>query len=396
MFESISFAAQNKQSDNPIDIGWLVECMLFYENTTVIANSAILRQLIIFFGVDRIIELIEEGLLNIAYRESSEGIVTNTENGIQLHSVIGYSSPAIELQNVIRKICIEATGKPGKGKRIARRIENKIKTIQHENIILKNTQESFLNQDYIEFAAKQVIKNLVPEYKKVDNITFNTEKIQDRFKVTNNINFAVLNEIYHKYVPSSHSTISEAYILSHVLNAESELYFSSNNSSELAISHLSSKLIEQKVCSILEKSRSSEKQLSKFQSFVFNDSKILREAVNDNKVDIDDLIDVLKNANKFRNWIAGIDPKKDLIKSYYSKVTEKTFIDKLPGKITRWSIFTGTGIAADIVVTGGIGTTSGIALGAFDTFCLDKLISGWKPNQFIEGEVKELIEKSTQ
>ncbi|NQU84350.1 MAG: hypothetical protein HQ541_01190, partial [Mariniphaga sp.] len=54
-------------------------------------------------------------------------------------------------------------------------------------------------------------------------------------------------------------------------------------------------------------------------------------------------------------------------------------------------IFTGAGIIADAVATRGIGTVIGLGLGALDTFYLDKLISGWKPNQFIEDEVKELL-----
>ena len=43
------------------------------------------------------------------------------------------------------------------------------------------------------------------------------------------------------------------------------------------------------------------------------------------------------------------------------------------------------------MATGGIGTAVGLGLGALDTFYLDKLISGWKPNQFIEDDVKELL-----
>ena len=39
----------------------------------------------------------------------------------------------------------------------------------------------------------------------------------------------------------------------------------------------------------------------------------------------------------------------------------------------------------------GIATVGGLTLGALDTFCLDKLISGWRPNQFIEDEVKKLL-----
>jgi hypothetical protein len=66
-------------------------------------------------------------------------------------------------------------------------------------------------------------------------------------------------------------------------------------------------------------------------------------------------------------------------------------LEKLPSKSIRWSFFTGAGIITDIAATGGIATLVGLGLSALDTFYLDKLISGWKPNQFIEEEVKKLL-----
>ena len=71
MFEAISFCTQDKVNTTaPIDIGALVECILFYEKTTVIANQAILSQLIKYFCVERLLVLIDEGLLNLVYTES--------------------------------------------------------------------------------------------------------------------------------------------------------------------------------------------------------------------------------------------------------------------------------------------------------------------------------------
>ena len=74
MFESITFFNQNKtDTSNPLDIGALVECMLFYGKTSVVANQNILKQLFTYFGVDRVIEIIKEDLLNIIYTETSVG-----------------------------------------------------------------------------------------------------------------------------------------------------------------------------------------------------------------------------------------------------------------------------------------------------------------------------------
>jgi hypothetical protein len=396
MFESITFFNQNKtDASHPLDIGTLVTCMLFYRKTCIVANQSILRQLFTYFGVDRTIELINEDLLQIIYTETGNAIHTTTTNGIQYHDAIQYSSPDHTYEIEIRKICTDLTGKSGKGRRTAKRIHDLIEVRNHGKIILEGARKSILDQDYINNSAKIILQTLIPEKINVNGVEFNTEKTQNGIVVATNIDFVALNNIYHKYVSPSHSTITPAQILSHTLETESELYFSSNNLSEMATSDLSSNLISHKVNYLLEKSIKSSEQISDFQNFIFDDAKSLKEAVNNREVDLDNLIAVLKNAQRFKKWIVGIDPDQDLIKSYYTEVTKKTFVDKLPGKSARWGIFTGAGLIADAIATGGIGTAVGIGLGALDSFYLDNLISGWKPNQFIEEEVKNLFNENT-
>lgn len=396
MFESITFFNQNKtDTSNPLDIGALVECMLFYGETSVVANQSILRQLFTYFGADRVIELIEEDLLNIIYTETNVVVSTRTINGTEYHDTGRVSSPQHTYQDELRKICIDVVGKAGKGRRTAQRIQSLIKVRNHENIILEGARKSFTDQEYINYSAKSIIRSLIPEKINLDDVVFQTEKTESGIVVATNINFLALNQVYHKYVSPTHSTINPALILCHTLDVESELYFSSNNLSEIATSGLSADLISHKINYLLEKSIKSSEKIQDFQGFVFNDAKSLKEAINKKLIDLDDLMSVLKKSQKFKNWIVGVEPDQDLIKSYYSEVTKKTIVDKLPGKSVRWGIFTGAGIIADVLATGGIGTAVGIGLGALDTFYLDKLLSGWKPNQFIEDEVKELLKNRT-
>ena len=396
MFEAISFFIQNKyNTKKPVDIGSLVECMLFYKKTTVIANRAILAQLIGYFGVERLIVLIQEELLNIVYTESQIGIITHTKNSTQYHDTIEFSSPQHTFYDELRRICIDVTGKSGKGRRLALKIQNKINVTRHDHIILEGARKSILDQNYVESATKIIIKELVPEIGDISKIIFHTDKTSDGILVDTNINFVSVNEQYHKRIPSEHSSINPALILSHLLDVEKELYFSSSCLSELASSSLSAKLAESKIDYVITKSAKSSDALTHFTGFLFNDAKDIREAVNSNNVNLDELISVLLKSNNFKKWIAGVKPDGDLIKSYYKEVTKETIVDKLPGKSVRWGLFIGLGFVADAIATGGFGTVAGVALGALDTFYIDKLISGWKPNQFIEEDVKPLIKKGT-
>lgn len=78
---------------------------------------------------------------------------------------------------------------------------------------------------------------------------------------------------------------------------------------------------------------------------------------------------------------------------YCREVTKDSIIDKLPSKAIRWSVFTGAGAVGDLLLTPGIGTISGLVLSVLDGLFLDKLLKGWKPNQFVEEYLFGLINK---
>jgi hypothetical protein len=396
MFESICFGIQNKEdASRPIDIGALVEGMLFYKRTIVVANKAILAQLINYFGVERILTMMKEELLDILYTESNVGIITTTKGNIQYHDPIEFSSPQHTYQDELRSMCIATAGKTGKGRRLALRIQDKIRVVQHDHIILEGARRSILDQNYVGTAAATVIKQLVPEVGEMSGMSFQTKRTSDGIIVDTNINFSVLNELYHRRIPPEHSSVSPALILSHLLDLEKELYFSSTNLSELASSQLSAQLAEKKIDYILARTQKSRDTLNNFSAFVFGDARALREAVNFGHLNLDDLVSVLCKSRKFKDWIVGTKPDTDLVKNYYDEVTRETIIDRLPAKTVRWAVFTGLGLAADTLFAGGLGTVTGLVISSLDAFLVDKMVSGWKPNQFIERDLREILKKST-
>jgi hypothetical protein len=393
VFESISFCTQNKNSTlTPLDIGALVECMLFYKSTHVVANQAILKQLVNYFGIARLTSLIDEQILTITYTESIVGIFTNSIAFKQYHEVIEASSPQHKFQDEIRKICIETTGKDGKGRRQANRFQDKVRVTKHDSIILDGARRSILDQTYLQDATRIILDELTPEAKTGERPIFETELRDSGILVHTNIDFVQLNKIYHQRVSPSHSSLTPAYILSLLLEVEKELYFSSSNLSELATSNLSSRLAEAKIDYTLAKSTQSRSKLNGFTEFLFHDAKAIREAVNTNKIDRDDLVKVLVDSKKFKAWLSEIQPSNDLIREYHKAVTHTPVLDKLPSKTMRWTLFTGLGIAADVLIGGGLGTATGVTVGALDTFLLSRLRLGWKPNQFIEEGVGNLIQ----
>ncbi|MDO9620176.1 MAG: hypothetical protein Q7J43_21135 [Pseudomonas sp.] len=385
MFERISFATQNKLDPNsPIDIGHLVECMVFYKSTCVIASEGILKQLITYFGVDGLEELIDSRVLNIIYTESIVAVSTTSENSRQYHDVVEISSPQHQYQDVLRKQIVEVTGKAGKGRRLATRIQDKIKVTAHDHSILDGARHSILDQQYIQSAAGLVLKSKLNSSIDLSGLRFNTEMQDKGIVVSTNANFLALNQLYHQFVPPSHSSLTPASILIEVLELEKELYFASSNLSEIAASNISSVLAENKFDYIFDRSLKTEERINNFNEFILNDSQKLRQAVNNRLITSRQAVEIIHKASEFKGWLSSQQPDQDLIKAYYSAVTKETIVDKLPGKTARFSVFVGLGLVADTLLTGGMGTAAGVSLGALDTFYLDKLFKGWKPNQFVD------------
>jgi hypothetical protein len=390
MFESITITGQHPHHNaKPVDLGSLVEAMLLYGKTTAVVNFPILEQIYQYFGSDNLLRLLSEEYLQIVYQESPAGIITQKEDNKEFHGVVQFSSPQHQFPDKLREVCIDAKGKPGAGRRLARKFEKYIRVSRETPLVLKGTAEAILNQRYLESSAQIVIQELAPN--SFSNKEFKAYQTDKGIVVETDFDFAAINAAYHKLVSPSHSTITPAYILTHILKLEEELFFASSHLSELYCSNLSSRLGMNKLDYLVERSLNSGKKLDRFQEFFFDDGKTIREAVNAGEVHPDELMKVLERSRRYKEWIVKLPPNADLLKEYFKAIGQKSFIETLPGKILRFTICNGLGIAAGCALPTLEASITGLCLNACDSFLFDKLVTGWKPNQYIEGDLRGLL-----
>lgn len=131
--------------------------------------------------------------------------------------------------------------------------------------------------------------------------------------------------------------------------------------------------------------------LDLFQEVVFNDSRGIREAVNSRHSNFSDVVKLVQQAQRFKEWLRKQSDSTELSHNYCREVSPLDWADKLPPKALRWLIMSGAGLGIDAVVGGPWGTVTGLVLSAADTLLLDRFIKGWRPNQFIEGSLKEFL-----
>jgi len=216
---------------------------------------------------------------------------------------------------------------------------------------------------------------------------FAVMELDGEFAIDTNLDFAAINRL------SGPFEISGPYILAHIVGARADTYFAADYMGELVTSPANSKLIRLKHFDFIRRRSKSEEQHDIFENVVLDDARTVREVVNSKERSIAEFFRLLDEGAKFRIWMHTQNPDAQLVREYYDQVNKDTWIGRLPGKTLRLAFFTGAGMLADIFAPTGLGTVTGIGLGATDSLLLDKLIKGWRPSHFIEGPLKKFVEK---
>jgi hypothetical protein len=161
---------------------------------------------------------------------------------------------------------------------------------------------------------------------------------------------------------------------------------------ELITDSATSSVIKLKYLDLLRKRDKQCNEIDLFQSMVFPNSRSIREAINSGDRNFSEFLALLDKASQFKKFLAAQNPERDLFDAYYMELRKESWVDKLPSKSTRIVISNGLALAADsLFPTGGISTLLGLGYSAFDSFLLDKLLKGWRPNQFIEDQLVPFV-----
>lgn len=377
-----------------IDIGELIESLIFYKKVILPLNYSALKDLVLQLGYETLVQLIQEGYLQIEYMPNQVGVVTNTRGITQMHGPLIFSSPKQVLQNATVTIMQEITGKDGKGRRQGNRLTEIIAEAEVPLSILDSIKSDFVNKEYVSQVIKASISHECPSYPNLENLSYELEKVNDQYVAHSNINFGIANGIYHKTISPKHSSITHGHLLNKLTNQKLNFHLASKHESEIRVGKLDSDVMKINFTDLIKKSVKSQANISSFADFTLDNGNAIRESVLSGQKNVAEFLPLIKKADKFKDWLIKQPDDANLIKEYYKEVTAESFVDKLPSKTFRFGIFSAGGMVIDSLGAGGLGTLAGLSLSALDTFILDKLLKGWKPNQFVEEQLKkELIKK---
>jgi len=171
------------------------------------------------------------------------------------------------------------------------------------------------------------------------------------------------------------------------LDARADTFFAAYYMAEPVTVPVSSEIMRLKHFEFLRRKDVSSDDVDLFQELIVPWFPTIREVINSGERSMKEFLVLLDEAARFRKWLTRANPDVGLVQSYQKEVTKKSWVETLPGKMIRFVVAAGTGVAASAAV----GLPGGLAAGAANTFLLDRLLKGWRPNHFVEGPYKRFV-----
>lgn len=392
MFDAIAY--KNAIGPGPlIDIGALAEGLLFYGRVAIVGNSGTVRDLLSRIPPFVLLSLLRDGRLEFHYLADQIGVSTTPlSNGKSLHSLVRFSSPDHTIEKVGPQAFKDAAGGTSQAKIGASQFTRLLRPLDHSAFDQESILQAIADNRATELSISSLVHEVVPAFALSEETHFKIERENQGFYVDTNLDFGVLNKFYHQVVPSSHSSLSEAYFLALIQGAYEATFFAAMLDTEVAVHPIERAVQARAVEAVARRHTDNQTQIESFTDLTLSNCHAIREAVNSGAVPFSSVVRLLDSADKFRHWLHQQPLDANIVRAYYQETVKESWVEKLPGKSTRWSIFTGIGLGLDALGVGGLGTVAGVAASAVDSFVLDKLIKGWKPHQFVEKDLKSLFD----
>jgi|HubBroStandDraft_4_1064222.scaffolds.fasta_scaffold122466_2 hypothetical protein len=395
MFESICLA-QDDFLTGWTDFGRLAEALVFYQKVHIITNGITFPSLIRVCGSDVVLELCRIGNLHIHYAENTPAVGThNISTSAERHGLVCVKAENQNFQNDTLKLFEEYCGPSGKGlNRTLRTFSKVVKPFEYQRSMLDHVQSDVGDTAYIRACIRGILASLAPEYKQPSPLIFDVFVEADaRLRIETNIDFVAANASYHKCVSPQHSSLSNAYLMARVLTARGSLEIASRLSSDLLLGPMGQVIAANKIGSLLQLRDRHQENLDRFTEFVVDGSRAISEAVNSRRHGFDEVLKLVLEAQKFKEWLRKQDESADLCAEYCREVSRVDWADRLPHKSARWLLINAFSLAVGMPASPAVAVVAGLGISAADTFLLDKLLKGWKPNQFVEGPLKKFIQE---
>jgi len=393
VFEKI--VLRRSESGAAISAGQIAEALLFYQNVHLVIDMGSFGQLVRQLGPGTLISLLQRSDCTAVYCEETLGTQSHPVGPMQAHSFVAFT----------------LTGHEGIGTfktrqdRVAYMLRNEgvsaIDAKRFAKAFLKYAPARKLSGDFylnggITTAARRDLDDteFVREAVNValdrvggaaslgEALKFDILDSDLGLYVFNNIDFMSINRRRSGTVPAL-DPITPAHLLSHILDARADLALASFYGGDFVTSEVTSSIVQVRYSELLRRGQLNVDQLQTFHRVTLPDFPALREVIDSGQRTFNEFLLLLDKATRFKEWLKTAAVDEGLIRSYMADVSKEGWIQSVPAKTVRY-LFT-TALDAQYPL---IGTAAAIA----DSFIVEKLLGGWRPNHFVENRLGPFLQ----
>ncbi len=271
-----------------------------------------------------------------------------------------------------------------------------ISEFQYEKILTQQIYNDFSNSEFLSDSFRNYLSVVFPEYDLHQDAELEMskngkfKKVLDQYYLSSNVDLTELNKKFKTSDLYSGFDISYFGFLHALSETRGDTFIAASFESEIVTSELYSNLMQLQLNTSIQRRIESQEEIDTFHEYAIQETRSIGDAFSLGIITRRELLKILEEGEQFRDWLNRIGGDKSMIGEYHKDNLPKGVFEKLPGKTTRFVIFEGMGVLADVMGAGGAGTIAAVGLAAFDTFYLDKMMAGWKPNQYIDNTIKPL------
>jgi len=386
----------NRSVDGPsVTFGEIAEALLFYQSVHIILDRSSLAGLINKIGPNNVLKILAYPNVKATYIEEFVGVHTEQTSSGPEHTLVSV--------NVVGG---EAVGelKSAKKRLEYMLLQNHLNATQAENFIsrfrkyvtfrsLANdhyikggvvaaSTDDLSDTEYVSSGARIIAKNLLGYSNLSDDFYFRIAFAHGNFRISTNLDFSTANEI-QKNKDKNHIDYTPVNIATGLFTASYGLILAAHYGGDFYTSEVDSEVIQVKNKQILNRANINRTVQKEFYTILLNGCPDIATVLNSGDRSFEEFSELLSKANKFKKWLKGKSPDENLISNYLEDVTSSGWVNRTPSRILRYLSCTSLGFVAP---------AAGIVVSAFDTFFLEKLSAGWKPNQFINGKLKSFVD----
>lgn len=395
MFDSLAIRA-TAPFRTRVDLGEIAEALLFYGKVHLVLSEGELTELVHKAGLDTTLALVEGGHSRIMLLR--EGAATHAVGppGGETYDFITWQRARTkdqlrDSQEIVSEAFFRATQRKGQSRRAAQRflrnasVEGLSDPATNRSSVCDLSRQDVQDSQYVQLAVAEALTTITGELPP-PGWRFEVVPGGDRLRVLTNLDFETLTARVQARFGADHN-LTPALLLDFMHQARVDLHLAATIDAELLTSTLSSTLIRHRLRSALQAaSPNSFGEIELFQSVVLQGNSV-GDAVRSGHKTLDQVLKLADRAKEFRSWLAQRPADSTLLAEYYTAITQRSWVESLPGKHLRFAVFAGLGVAVDLLVPTGLGTAIGIATGAVDSYLVDRLTKGWNPGQFVDRQL---------